>query len=109
MFSNAGLDPAFGVKLPGLLQDMGLVNLTVDNDTPLVQGGSPMATIMKLSAHQLAERYLATGRVTKTDLTRYVRFAEDPDSWAVYHATVAVMAQKKPRGGSTKTKGLAKQ
>ena len=94
MFSNTGLDPAFGVKLPGLLQDMGLVNLTVDNDTPLVQGGSPMATIMKLSAHQLAERYLATGRVTKTDLTRYVRFTEDPDSWAVYHATVAVMAQK---------------
>jgi len=109
MFSNAGLDPAFGVKLPGLLQDMGLVNLTLDNDTPLVQGGSPMATIMKLSAHQLAERYLATGRVTKTDLTRYVRFAKDPDSWAVYHATVAVMTQKKPRGGSTKTKGLAKQ
>ncbi len=61
-----------------------------------------MATIMKLSAHQLAERYLATGRVTKTDLTRYVRFSEDPDSWAVYHATVAVMAQK-PRGVSTKT------
>jgi len=102
MFFNAGLDPAFGVKLPCLLQELGLVNLAVDNDTPLVQGGSPMATIMKLSAHQLAEKYLTTGRVTKTDLTRYIRFAEDPDSWAVYHATVAVMAQK-PRKGSTKT------
>jgi len=102
MFSNTGLDPAFGVKLPGLLQEMGLVNLAVENDTPLVQGGSPMATIMKLSAHQLAEKYLATGRVTKTDLTRYIRFAEDPDSWAVYRATVAVVAQK-PRKGSTKT------
>ncbi len=97
MFFNAGLDQAFGVKLPGLLQKMGLVNLAVDNDTPLVQGGSPMATIMKLSAHQLAEKYLATDRVTKTDLTRYIHFAEDPDSWAVYHATVAVMAQNLER------------
>ena len=72
MFSKAGLDPAFGVKLPCLLQELGLVNLAVENHTPLVQGGSPMATIMKLSAYQLAERYLATGRLTKTDLTRSV-------------------------------------
>lgn len=102
MFLNAGLDPAFGITLPGHLQKIGFNNLTVENATPVVKGGSPMAMIMQRSANLLGGQYLATGRATKTDLTRYTRFAEDPRYWAIYHGTVAVMAQK-PKNGSPKS------
>lgn len=49
-----------------------------------------MATIMKMSAVQLREKYLATGRVTAQDLDQYCRFADDSKAWAIYYATVAV-------------------
>jgi len=102
MFVNAGLDPSFGHTLPALLQGMGLTNLTVEHDAPLVRGGSPMATIMKWSALQLTQHYLATGQATKNDLKRYACFTDDPQCWAIYHATVAVLAQKpQTRSGQT--------
>lgn len=94
MFEQAGLNPAFGLELPKLIQQLGLSQLTVENEVPITQGGSPLATIMKLSANQLHNEYLATGRVTKTDINRYGRFADDPKSWAIYHGTVVVRAQK---------------
>lgn len=94
MFDAAGLNPAFGVQLPKLVQELGLNQLTVENDTPIAQGGSPLSTIMKLSAYQLKDRYLATGMITTRDITRYGRFAEDPTTWAIYHGTIVVSARK---------------
>jgi hypothetical protein len=52
-----------------------------------------MATVMKMSAEQLREKYLATGVVGQSDLDRYCRFADEPNSWAIYYATIAVSGQ----------------
>jgi hypothetical protein len=68
--------------------------LAVENDAPLSAGGSGMATIMKLSAVQLREKYLATGVAGESDLDRYCRFADNPNTWAIYYATVAVSGQQ---------------
>jgi hypothetical protein len=57
-----------GLKLPALMQRRGLQRLTVENDTPLCAGGAGMATVMKMST--------------------------DPNSWAIYDATIAVSGQK---------------
>jgi len=94
MFENAGLNPAFGLNLPARIQKLGLVQLAVDHEVPLTQGGSPLARIMKASAKQLTPQYLATGVVSKTDINRYVRFADHPESWAIYHGTIAIRAQR---------------
>jgi hypothetical protein len=53
-----------------------------------------MATVMKMSAEQLSEKYLATGIVGPSDLERYGRFADDPSAWAIYYATIAVSGRK---------------
>jgi hypothetical protein len=53
-----------------------------------------MATVMKMSAEQLREKYLATGVVEPVDLERYCRFADDPNAWAIYYATIAVSGRK---------------
>jgi ubiquinone/menaquinone biosynthesis C-methylase UbiE len=93
MYEALDMDYAVGLKVPGLLQRKGFGKLIVENSAPLSQGGSGMATIMKMSAMQLREKYLATGVVTASDLDAYCRFADDPQTWAIYYATVAVSAR----------------
>ena len=94
MYAALKMDYALGLKLPALMQRLGLQHLTVENDTPLCSGGTGMATVMRLSAEQLQEKYLATGVVGPSDLARYRRFADDPNTWAIYYATIAVSGRK---------------
>jgi ubiquinone/menaquinone biosynthesis C-methylase UbiE len=94
MYDTLKMDYQLGLKLPSLLQQRGLSRLTVEHDAPLTPGRSGMATVMSMSALQLREKYLSTGVVAEQDLDLYCRFAEDPESWAIYHATVAVSGQK---------------
>ncbi len=94
MYTTRGMDFALGLKLLALMQRRGLQHLTVENDAPLCAGGSGMATVMKMSAEQLREKYLAIGVVGPSDLERYCRFADDPNSWAIYYATIAVSGRK---------------
>ncbi|MEL6930103.1 MAG: class I SAM-dependent methyltransferase [Cyanobacteria bacterium J06600_6] len=60
MFSNQGKDYALGIKLPSLLQQLGFENLIIGNDVAISAGNSDIATMMKLSARQLTDKYLAT-------------------------------------------------
>jgi hypothetical protein len=78
MYTTLGMDYALGLRLPSVLQRRGLQHLTVEHEAPLSVGGPGIATIMKLSAEQLREKYLSTGVVTEDDLDTYGRFAEDP-------------------------------
>ena len=94
MYTTLNMDYALGLKLPASLQRRGLQHLTVENDAPLCAGGSGMATVMKMSAEQLREKYLATGIADQSDLERYCRFADDPNTWAIYYATIAVSGRK---------------
>ena len=83
-----------GLKLPALIRQRGLQDLTVENEVPLCAGRSGLAMVMKMSAEQLREKYLATGIVGLSDLERYCRFADDPNTWAIYYATIAVSGRK---------------
>ncbi|MER3434900.1 MAG: SAM-dependent methyltransferase [Leptolyngbya sp. ERB_1_1] len=94
MFANRGMDYALGVHLPALFQNPGLQRLIVENDVPLSSGGSAVATVMKMSAIQLAQKYISTGEATQEDIEQYCLFADNPNTWAIYYATVGVSAQK---------------
>lgn len=94
MFENRGMDYALGIKLPAIVQELGLQQLYVENDALLANGGSGVATVMKMSALQLAEKYIATGTATQEDIENYYRFAEDQSAWAIYHAMVGLIARK---------------
>lgn len=93
LFSQLKMDHAFGLRLPALLSQRGLAP-AVECDTHLEPGGGPVARVMARSAEQLHDKYLQTGKASEDDLRAYVRFAEDPQTWAVYYATVAAVAQK---------------
>jgi SAM-dependent methyltransferase len=94
MYESRGMDYALGLTLLPLLQARGLSQLAMENDAPVSAGGSGLAKMMAMSAQQLREKYLATGVVSETDLQHYAECAEDPQSRAVYYATVAVAGRK---------------
>ena len=94
MFTNQEKDYALGIHLPALLQQLNLQQLQVDNDVPISSGGSDIATLMKLSALQLSEKYKATRIATNEDIQTYCQFAENITSWGIYLATVSVSGQK---------------
>jgi ubiquinone/menaquinone biosynthesis C-methylase UbiE len=94
MFENRGLDYAFGIKLPAILQEFDIQPISVENEAHLANGGSGVANMMKMSALQLAEKYIFTGKSTHDDIEKYCLFAEDQSAWAIYYATVGVIAQK---------------
>ena len=94
MFADRGMDYALGIKLPSIFQQLGLQQLTVENHVPLSNGGSIVATMMKLSAIQLADKYIATGAATRDDIQQYCQLAENPNTWAIYQATAGAIGQK---------------
>ena len=83
-----------GLKLPGALKELGVKNIRVENDAPVAPGGSGVARMMRMSAEQLRDKYLATGEATMEDIDAYRDFAERPDTRAVYYSTIAVVAQR---------------
>lgn len=97
MFDAKGTDWSVGFKLPRLLQAAGCTNVYAEQDAPLSQGGTGIALMMRQSAVQLREKYLATGQATEGDLAAYARLTADPSSWAVYYATLRVKARKSDR------------
>jgi len=94
MYSSKGMDHAIGGKLPSLFQELGLKNLRIENDSPISQGGSGIAEMMRMSASQLKDKYMATGEATAEDIENYGRFARSKSSRAIYYATVSVFGQK---------------
>ncbi len=91
MYTAKGVDPALGAQLPTLFQSLGAKNLLIENDAPISRGGSAIAKMMNLSAIQLKDKYLATGKVTPLDLEAYGRFTQSPESWAIYYATIGAI------------------
>jgi hypothetical protein len=94
MFRDREMDFAFGARLPALLQERGFEEISIDNDAPIVPGGSPQARMMAMSTHQLRDKYVATGLATEGDVERYGTFAADPTCWATYHTTIRAAGRK---------------
>jgi precorrin-6B methylase 2 len=94
MFAARGLDHAFGARLPRLLQEHQLETIRIENDAPIVAGGSPQSRMMAMSARLLAKAYIATGFAKPEDISRYDSFANDASCWATYQATIRAIARK---------------
>jgi SAM-dependent methyltransferase len=94
MFEEMLLDPAYGLSLPEKIAAAGLQVLEVDSRIHLACGGSPLARMMGESTRALADKYVATGEASLSDIERYIANAGNPCFWSVYYATVSVIAKK---------------
>lgn len=94
MFGNHGLDPGWGLKMPALLKMAGFTLEKLHAEQHLAPGQSAIAQLMHQSAECLAAEYLATGAASRGDLQTYLNNTFNPDFWAVYYATVRVIARR---------------
>jgi SAM-dependent methyltransferase len=94
MFAARTMDFAFGARLPAILQEYGLDGMALENDAPMVPGGSAFAKMMGMSATQLRDKYVATGFATDEDIRRYGSFTADRSCWATYHGTIRAIGRK---------------
>jgi SAM-dependent methyltransferase len=96
MFRGRSMDPALGIRLGELLRERDVELVSVECDEHVATGGSPIARMMRLSTEQLAEKYVATGAVSATEIQAHVRFADDPTCSAVHYATLRALGRKRP-------------
>jgi predicted O-methyltransferase YrrM len=94
MFEELQLDPAYGLTLPEKVADAGLQTTHVDAHLHLNRGGNTLSTMMGQSTCALADRYVATGEASRTDILSYLERSADPLLWSVYYATITVIARK---------------
>jgi SAM-dependent methyltransferase len=97
LFRAARMDFGFGTRLPGLFQARGLEALQMENDAPLVCGGTPHAALVAAEVVNRAEEYRGTGLVSAQELDHYLSFAADPACWAIPHATLRAAGRKPAR------------
>ena len=95
MFTNAGLDPGYGIGLPCKVAEAGLHIVQTKATLHLCPGNSPIANLMAESALVLRKEYTGTGVATDHDIERYVAHAHDSRYWSVYYSTVSVLARMK--------------
>ncbi|MFO0775151.1 MAG: methyltransferase domain-containing protein [Nitrospiraceae bacterium] len=93
MFVQGGLDPSYGLRLPQQMQEAGFDIVQVESRLHLAPGGGPIAEVMGESALALRAAYTKTGLATDADIDHYVARARDPQRWAVWYATVSVLAR----------------
>lgn len=96
MFNNMGLNPAYGTEAALDLAGCGLTLTHIEADMHLDIGRSNVAQIMAESTKILKEKYVNTGEADETDIAKYIEGAGDPDSLAIYYATISIIG-KKPR------------
>ena len=95
MFEELDLDPAYGLSLPKNVAIAGFDVVEVNSRLHLARGGSLMAQMMAASKKALADKYVATGEATLTDIHRCIDNDNDDQFWTVYYSTVSVIAKKK--------------
>jgi SAM-dependent methyltransferase len=71
---DRGVDSAFGRRLPRLLRDLGLANVTADAYFPLAVPA--MATLERANTHQVRDALLTRGAVIAAEVDRYLALIE---------------------------------
>jgi 2-polyprenyl-3-methyl-5-hydroxy-6-metoxy-1,4-benzoquinol methylase len=96
MFEHMQLDPAYGLSMPATIAAAGVQVRKVDSHLHLSRGGDTMARMMGESTRALRDKYVATGEANAADIEKYIANANNERFWAVYYATVTVIAARKP-------------
>lgn len=97
MFEQRGLNPAYGLALPRQTAAEGLAIQSVEARLHLDRGGGPLARMMAASTKALRDKYIATGEASPEDVDMYIADAHNERVWALYYATVSVIAAQHNR------------
>ncbi len=93
-FGARNMNYAFGTSLPAVVAQRADI-AAIEYDCPVVRGGDNLAEMMRRSTLALRDKYIATGKVTQSDIDAYAQFASSDACWGNYYATVRVLAYKR--------------
>jgi hypothetical protein len=94
LYDAMRVDWSMGRRLPELFGRCGLRAVRATTDLPLVPGGGPVATVMRLSVQHIADKLVGTGVAARQDIDDFLRHTADPQRWMYHYATVAVSGQR---------------
>ncbi len=94
VYANMGLDPAIGLKLPGLFEDVGLGDVEYSTDAPITPGGSVFARMKAMALAHVRDAVLKTGIASASDVEVYMAASENPRVKTQYYALVSVRGRK---------------
>jgi SAM-dependent methyltransferase len=80
-FGKAGLDAAYGRRLPAALRAGGLSGVGNEGRVWVMEGGTPGARWFKLSMEQVRERLTGEGKLTADEIDHMLELFDDP-GWA---------------------------
>lgn len=83
--NTVDIDYTIGRRLPQLLQDNGMTDITVAGDTGFYPGGSPYAEWLRLSIAVASRSMLDAGLTTVETLEAFDKASMDPSVW---HMTI---------------------
>jgi SAM-dependent methyltransferase len=74
-----GLDLTFGRRLAGLLDALGLQDVTANGRTVTERGGNDQRALLRLSVEQLRDDLVATGEMDQTQVDGFIALLRDPE------------------------------
>ncbi len=95
MFENRGLKPHYGSIVHLGLEEAGFEIDESRSYLHLCSGQEDTAMLMASSSEALAQEYIDTKLCSQEDIDKYISACEDPESLAVYYATIAITASKR--------------
>lgn len=94
MFIDINLDPAFGLKLPLILQKNSMDIESVLDNRHLCCGNSKVAKVMGSSAATLQSNYVKTQKASVQDVEVYISNSVDSNFWTIYYSTISIVGRR---------------
>lgn len=94
MFENRGLKAHYGSSMHLGLEEVGFEIEENRSYLHLCSGGEDVARLMLSSTKALSKEYIDTKLCSDDDIEKYIASCNDPESLAVYYATIAITASK---------------
>jgi ubiquinone/menaquinone biosynthesis C-methylase UbiE/GNAT superfamily N-acetyltransferase len=97
MYETRGLKAHYGSIMHLGLEEIGFEIEETRSYLHLCSGGEDVAKLMLSSTKALSKEYIDTKLCSEDDIEKYITSCDDPESLAVYYATVAIIASKSER------------
>lgn len=92
--ARAGFDPTWARGLPSRLHQRGLADVGAESEVPILQGASPTAEFLRLTALQLRDLAVAAG-ATPEQLDEWDGLLDTPSQWFPGLAMVAAWGRRR--------------
>jgi SAM-dependent methyltransferase len=89
-----GYDSEYGRKLPHLMTDAGLEDVSADIRGPLLRGASPGITAATFSVIQLRDRFIEMGLLKAKEIDGFLAWSQDPKGFAMWPPLTAAWGRK---------------